>query len=183
MNKFIFSILLIFINFSNMESTEETTVNTIDNSNNTSTNLSVFSNSLNGMNIYIQATYYGGCGYSIMIKKKTLDTIKQYLIDNYKINEQNIKTEMLNLKTKSNLKEDIDKFNETEFNIFLIFDNKRKLIGTSDSNNINGYYYKYLQYGNILEKENFLKTVSQNLIKFLQNEIINTQNITKNTPL
>jgi hypothetical protein len=123
--------------------------------------------------IIIQGTYNGGCGFAYMKKKKSLDELKLYLTNSFKIPSENIKILMLNYKPADNNKKDvpiyIDKkpFNKSEFNLFVISGNVRELVGTSDQSN--ELHYSYLQFGLPAEKDKFHKSISERILNFYIN--------------
>jgi hypothetical protein len=116
----------------------------------------------------IQGTYYGGCGLSYISKRQTVEDIKKYILKNYGLN-LGIESKLKNYKVTTDAEEPyktLDQFNEKEFNIFIILNGIRKLMGSSDINNPE-FYYAALGgsvYGE--EKQNFLKSFSEKIMNY-----------------
>lgn len=116
----------------------------------------------------IQGTFNGGCGLSYITKKQAVDEIKTYILNNYGLNI-GIESQLKNYKATSDQEEPyktLDQFNINEFNIFIILNGVRKLIGTSDINNPE-FYYAALG-GSVFgeEKQNFLRTFSEKIMNY-----------------
>jgi len=132
---------------------------------------------LNQNKIYIIGTYYGGCGYSKMKKRKIVEEIKKNLIRDYFYPENNIVTSTVNLKGKeSDQKFKIDglKINYTEFNIFVFYKNKKYLVGTS-YRELKEYFYEFLA-GTIGSKKkslnpNFIQKINK-IIKEIDKSVV-----------
>jgi hypothetical protein len=123
----------------------------------------------------LEATYYGGCGFSVKTKENILDLIKLELVTNYNIPKDNITIKMKNNKMYDKitldssekdpeLMEDIkNKINIYEFNIFVVQNGIRRLVGSSDYRS--DFYFEYLAginlKGNI---DSFLPTISKNIL-------------------
>ena len=122
-------------------------------------------------NIVIQGTHYGGCGFAFITKRNVLDTIKKHLLLNVS-KDMNIEIKMKNYKTESDQAENYvtldTSFNETEYNVFIIANKKRKLLGSSDNNDPN--FYEYLVDSN-RDKEEFLKSITEKIINFMKNQV------------
>jgi len=136
---------------------------------------SLTTNNIGLKDLILQGTYYGGCGYSYMIKKKIIESVKKYLEDNYKHHNLNITFTMKNYKIESNEVEvdinydkDETSFNEYEFNIFLIFQRKRTLVATSDVQNPIAFF-PHMQSSLDQPKEDFLKGITEKIIKIVEN--------------
>lgn len=84
----------------------------------------------------IEATFPGGCGTSIMAKKRLLDSFQSYLRKSsiaMKYKMRNTLKEPLTSEEASMLKDSGIYFDSGEFNIFLLSSGQKSLIGTSSN--------------------------------------------------
>lgn len=124
---------------------------------------------INQNKINIIGTYFGGCGYSVVTKRKILEEIKNTLIQNYFMDESKLNIKTVDLKASMHESFSIPdlNFDKNEFNIFLFYKNKIILIGTS-SINYNENYYDYL--GGVIgtDKKAFLNNICQKIQKIIE---------------
>lgn len=117
----------------------------------------------------IIGTYSIGSGFSVLAKKKIIDEIRKKLIDNYFYDGNDINNKLINLKIKGNLdfyKIENLNINTNEFNVYLIFKNKKILMGTS-SHELKDFYYEYLAGEIGADKKNFF----EKFVKKIDDEI------------
>lgn len=148
-------------------------------------NNSISADPSNKVSIILQGTYYGGCGFSVMTKKTVVQDIKNYIDLNYKDKNLDIKIAMKNYEpstydnygsssnnnsTNSDTNTE-EKFNIFEFNIFVIKDDKRELVGTSDSSN-KVHYFPYLV--SVLQgqsEDDFLKLIAEKIVNAAEDKV------------
>lgn len=122
-------------------------------------------------NLIIQGTHHGSCGFGFITKKNIVESIKKYLLNNVS-NQLKIDIKLKNYKTETDETENYktldNSFNDTEFNIFIIFNKTRKLVGSSDFNDKN--YYPYLA-AMSSDSEEFFKSVTEKIINFMRSEV------------
>jgi hypothetical protein len=122
-------------------------------------------------NLIIQGTHHGGCGFGFITKKNIVDSIKKHLLSNVS-NQMKIEIKMKNYKAETDQNEDYvtldSTFNNTEFNIFVILNKTRKLVGSSDFNDKN--YYPYLAAVSS-DSEEFLKSITEKIINFMKSQV------------
>jgi hypothetical protein len=129
------------------------------------------SESILSQSLIIQGTHHGGCGFGFITKKNIVESIKKYLLKNVS-NQMKIELKFKNYKTETDDNENYktldSTFNDTEFNIFIIFNNTRKLVGSSDFNDKN--YYPYLA-GTSNDSDEFLKSGTEKIINFMKSQV------------
>ncbi len=114
--------------------------------------------------IKLIGTFHGGCGFSMMTKKNILIDIKKKLVEVYSYNENDIEINLVNLKGKETIEYEINNLDIDfyAFNIYLFFNNKKILIGTSKEE-LKEYYFKYL-YGSLgQDKNEFLENIAKRI--------------------
>ena len=122
----------------------------------------------NSTKINLVGTFNGGCGFSVIAKKKIMDEIKNNLVKIQKFNENEIEVKLVNFKVKSNHIEQFEipnkKINFSEFNVFLFYKHQKILIGTSDYEN-KKVYFEYLKTTLGVSKNDFYENITAKISK------------------